>query len=160
MISSHAMRLRSSRALAAIALAMALTGTLATISLAAQSGDKYTAQLRWVPTAGPADRVNVIGKGAATAVLSGRKLTITGSFEGLAGPATVARLHRGVAKGARGNPIADLTITKAASGTISGSVDLMPDQIEALKQGKLYVQVHSEKGVAPDGSNLWGWLLK
>ena len=160
MISSHAMRLRHSGAVHVIALAVTLTSTLGVISLAAQSGDKYTARLGWVPIAGPADRVNVTGKGAATAVLSGRKLTITGSFEGLAGPATVARLHKGIAKGARGNPIADLTITKAASGMISGSVDLMPDQIEALKQGKLYVQVHSAKGVAPDGSNLWGWLMK
>jgi hypothetical protein len=38
-----------------------------------------------------------------------------------------------------------------------------------LKQGKVYLQVHSEKGIAPeqgkvhavvDNSNLWGWLLK
>jgi hypothetical protein len=29
-----------------------------------------------------------------------------------------------------------------------------------LKQGRLYVQLHSDKGVAPDGSNLWGWFLR
>jgi len=133
---------------------------LAAASAAAQGGDKYTARLGWVPTAGANDRANVTGKGTATAVLAGRKLTITGSFEGLAAPATVARLHRGIAKGARGNPIADLTITKAASGMLSGAVDLTADQVESLKQGKLYVQIHSEKGVAPDGSNLWGWFLK
>jgi hypothetical protein len=83
-----------------------------------------------------------------------------GSFEGLGGPATVARLHRGVARGARGAAIADLTITKGTSGMITGSVMLTPEQVESLKQGKLYVQVHSEKGIAPDGSNLWGWFLK
>ena len=65
-----------------------------------------------------------------------------------------------MAKGARGSAIADLTITKAASGMISGSINLTPEQVESLRQGKLYVQVHSEKGVAPDGSNLWGWFLK
>jgi hypothetical protein len=43
---------------------------------------------------------------------------------------------------------------------ITGSVMLTPEQVESLKQGKLYVQVHSEKGIAPDGSNLWGWFLK
>jgi len=42
------------------------------------------------------------------------------------------------------------------NGTLSGSFDLTPDQIESLKKGKWYVQIHSEK--APDG-NLWGWLL-
>jgi len=148
--------LRRSGAALAIVAAIAIGAA----SVAAQGGDKYIARLAWVPIAGAADRVNVTGKGIATAVLAGRKLTITGSFEGLAAPATVARLHRGAAKGARGNPIADLTITKAPSGMLSGSVDLTMDQVESLKQGKLYIQVHSEKGVAPDGSNLWGWFLK
>jgi CHRD domain-containing protein len=138
----------------------ALIVALGTEILAAQAGDKYTARLGWVPTAGPNDRVNVTGKGTATATLSGRKLAIAGSFEGLAAPATVARLHRGIAKGARGTAIADLTITKAASGTLSGSIDLTQEQLDSLRQGKLYVQIHSEKGVAPDGSNLWGWFLK
>lgn len=128
-------------------------------ALLAQAGDTYTARLGWVPTT-PADRPNVIGKGSATATLSGRKLTISGSFEGLAAPATIARLHRGIAKAARGPAISDLTITKAVSGSLSGAVDLTVEQVEDLKQGKLYIQVHSDKGVAPDGSTLWGWLLK
>jgi hypothetical protein len=131
------------------------------LPLTAQSAEKFTARLGWVPIAGPNDRANVTGKGSATGTLSGRQLTITGTFEGLAGPATVARLHQGIAKGARGAAITDLTISKgAASGTLSGSIDLTPPQVEALRQGKLYIQLHSEKGVAPDGSNLWGWLLK
>jgi hypothetical protein len=128
------------------------------VSLSAQGGDKFTARLGWVPISG-AERANVTGKGSATATLSGRKLSISGSFEGLAAPATEARLHQGVAKGARGAAIVDLTITKAASGTISGTVDLTGEQVAALREGRLYVQVHSEKGVAPDGSNLWGWLF-
>jgi len=123
----------------------------------AQSGDKYTARLSWVPTAG-AERVS--GKGSVSAALSGRTLTITGSFEGLGGPATVARLHEGIAKGARGRAVTDLTIVKAASGTLSGSATLTPEQVESLRQGKLYIQIHGEKGLAPDGANLWGWLLR
>jgi hypothetical protein len=141
-----------------IMMAAALLGSA--LALRAQSGEKFTARLGWVPTAGPNDRVNVTGKGAATGTLSGRKLTISGTFEGLAAPATVARLHQGIAKGARGAAITDLTITKGASGTLTASVDLTAPQVEALRQGKLYIQLHSEKGVAPDGSNLWGWLLK
>jgi hypothetical protein len=124
-----------------------------------QSNDTYTARLGWVPTT-PADRPNVIGKGSATGTLSGRRLTIAGTFDGLAAPATVARLHRGITKGARGPVIADLTITAAASGKLSGAVDLTPEQVEDLRQGRLYVQVHSAKGVAPDGSTLWGWFLR
>ena len=130
------------------------------VPLTAQGTEKFAARLGWVPTAGPNDRVNVTGKGTATGTLSGRKLAINGTFEGLAGPATIARLHQGVAKGARGAAITDLTVSKGASGTLAGSIDLTAPQVEALRQGKLYIQLHSEKGSAPDGSNLWGWFLK
>jgi hypothetical protein len=123
----------------------------------AQGTDKFTARLAWVPTAG-ADRVS--GKGTATATLSGKALTVAGSFEGLGGAATVARLHEGIARGARGKAIGDLTITKATSGSLSGSVTLTQEQIDALRQGRLYIQVHGDKGLAPDGANLWGWLLR
>jgi hypothetical protein len=141
---------------------MAMTAALvgSAFPLAAQGGEKFTARLGWVPIAGPNDRVNVTGKGSATGTLSGRTLTISGSFEGLAAPATLARLHQGIVKGARGAAITDLTVSKGASGTLTGSVDLTAPQVEALRQGKLYIQLHSEKGVAPDGSNLWGWFLK
>jgi hypothetical protein len=126
----------------------------------AQSAEKFSARLAWVPIAGAGDRANVTGKGSVTATLSAGTLSVTGTFEGLPAPATVARLHHGVAKAARGPAIGDLTVSKGTSGTISGSVKLGAEQLEALKQGRLYVQVHSEKGVAPDGSTLWGWLLR
>jgi hypothetical protein len=157
---------RTSRGLVAAFFALAaLTGALAF----AQTGDKYTARLGMVPAANAAQQANVVGKGSATAVLAGNRLTINGTFEGLPAAATAARIHQGIAKGARGKAIADLTITKAASGTLSGTVTLTPEQVEALKSGRLYVQVYSEKGIAPeegkvqpevDHSNLWGWLLR
>jgi hypothetical protein len=128
------------------------------LPLSAQGGDTFTARLAWVPTTA-AQRADVTGKGSATASLSGRTLAITGSFEGLVTPATAARLHRGVAKGARGPAISDLTITKGTSGTISGSVALSAEQVDRLKEGRLYVQVYSEKGADEDGSTLWGWLM-
>lgn len=142
-------------ALAAIAIAFFAVS----VPLKAQGTETYTARLGWVPTT-PTDRPNVTGKGSATATLAGRKLTISGTYEGLAGPATIARLHRGIARGARGAAISDLMVTQAASGKLSGSVDLTAEQVEALKQGKLYIQLHTAKGVQPDGSTLWGWLLK
>jgi hypothetical protein len=102
-------------------------------------------------------KANVAGSGSVSAVLAGTKLTITGSFDGLRSPATVAQLHQSVATGVRGPAILDLTVAKATNGNVSGSFDLTPEQIENLKKGKLYIQIHSEK--APDG-NLWGWLLR
>ena len=38
---------------------------------------------------------NVTGSGAITGVLTGTKLTISGTFDGLGGPATIAQMHRG-----------------------------------------------------------------
>ena len=98
----------------------------------------------------------VAGDGSASAQLTGSTLVIKGSFEGLLSPATTAQVHQSTVTGVAGPAIFDLTITHAARGTISGSVDLTPEQAEAFRQGRLYVQVNSEK--APAG-NLWGWLL-
>jgi hypothetical protein len=126
------------------------------LSLAAQTKETYKARLSALP-ADARTRADLTGSGSATAMLDGAKLTVTGSFEGLKTAATVANLHSAVAAGVRGPVIADLTVPKATGGTIAGSVDLTPPQIESLHHGGLYVEIHSEK--APDGA-LWGWLLK
>lgn len=129
------------------------------VPAAAQGGGTFMARLAWVPTT-VRDRPNVTGGGSVTATLSGMTLSVDGAFDGLSAPATVARLHEGVARAARGEAFAELTITRAESGTITGSVDLTAAQVESLRAGKLYVQVHSERGVEDDNSNLWGWLLE
>jgi DNA-binding transcriptional regulator YdaS (Cro superfamily) len=82
---------------------------------------------------------------------------VTGSFEGLRSAATTASLHIAVAAGVKGPAIGDLMISKATSGTITGSIELTPTQLTSLRKGGLYVQIHTEK--ATDGV-LWGWLLK
>jgi hypothetical protein len=125
-------------------------------SAAAQSEEKFKVRITPVPLDG-AMRATVAGSGSATATLSGNKLTIAGTFDGMPSPATTARIHRGLATGVRGSPFLDLAVTKAAKGTISGSFDLTPEQVQYVKQGKLYIQIQSEK--APDGT-LWGWILK
>jgi expansin (peptidoglycan-binding protein) len=98
----------------------------------------------------------VTGSGSVTATLDGSKLTVQGTFEGLSGSATVANIRRGP-KAIPGPVVFDLEVTKASSGTVSGAFDLKPDQVADLKDGRLYVQIHSER--APDGS-IRGWLLK
>jgi CHRD domain len=123
---------------------------------AAQTQEKYKVRLATVPMDGGM-RDAVAGSGSASAVLAGAKLTINGTFGGLRSPATAARLHLGPAMGVRGAPVADLTVSRAMSGTIAGSLDLTPDQVQGLRKGRLYIQISSEK--APDG-NLWGWFLR
>jgi hypothetical protein len=106
----------------------------------------------------PVDTVTVrtiVGSGAATAVLEGSTLTVTGRFE-MNSPATVAHLHR-APKGLRGPNVLDLTVTRANSGTLEGALKLTTTQIDDLDKEWYYVQIHSERH--PDGQ-LRGWLLK
>jgi hypothetical protein len=137
---------------------MAVLVVVLVTPLLASAQNQETYKIRIAPVARDvAMQKTIAGSGSATATLSGNKLTITGSFEGLPSAATAAKLHRGLTTGVRGSPFLDLTVTKAPKGTISGSFDLTPEQLQYLKQGKLYIQINSEK--APDGT-LWGWLLK
>ena len=126
----------------------------------AQRPETFTARLDWVPIGGT-ERNDVAGEGSVSAKLSGPNLAITGSFSGLPAKVTGAKLHAGVATGARGRGVvvADLQVTGGVSGTVSGDVRLSAEQLAALKAGQLYVQIYSEKGVLPDHSTLWGWLL-
>ena len=146
--------MNSRPAVAVLVIAVFCIGLAA--SGAAQSQERYRVRLSTVPMDGGM-RETVAGSGSASAVLSGAKFTITGNFQGLRTPATAARLHSGPERGVRGASLGDLTVSKAMSGTISGSIDLTPEQVQNLRKGRLYIQISSEK--APDG-NLWGWLLR
>lgn len=135
-----------------VAVSLALLGSTAVF---AQS-TSYRARLAPVPIANAAAQATVKGLGAATATLKGTALTINGTFDGLATAATTAKLHVGLKTGVRGPAAFDLQVTPATKGTVSGTVQLNKEQLADLAQGKLYIQLHSEK--APEG-NLWGWLL-
>jgi len=126
------------------------------LSLGAQTPETYKVRLSPVPVEAQT-RANIAGIGSATATLTGTKLSIMGSFEGLRSAAIAAKVHQGPVTGVRGPAILDVTVTHATSGEVKASLDLTPQQIESLKKGQLYIQIDSEK--APDG-NLWGWLLR
>ncbi|HWW88527.1 MAG TPA: CHRD domain-containing protein [Vicinamibacterales bacterium] len=124
---------------------------------ASTQGKTFKARLSVVPIDATM-QATIAGTGSVSAALTGTKLSITGAFEGLRSPATIAQLHR-AQRGVRGPVLqstSDLQVTHGTSGTISGSIELTAMQITDLEQGRLYLQLHSEK--APDG-NLWGWLL-
>ncbi len=130
-------------------------GSLFALSAGAQSPETFKTRL--APVAIDASmKGRIAGGGSATATLAGSKFTVNGTFEDMKSNATMAHIHQGTAPGVRGAKLLDLTVTKGMSGTLSGSFDLTPDQVESLKKGKWYVQIHSEK--APEG-NLWGWLM-
>ena len=129
--------------------------TVLVCGVGAQTADKYQARLSPLPVTG--GTVNTItGVGSVIATLSGSRLSIDGTFSGLAGPATTANIRR-APRAMRGEVIAEMTVPKATSGQLKATVDLTPNQVEDLRAGRLYVQIHSE--AAPDGS-IRGWLLK
>jgi len=116
---------------------------------------EYRARLSVVPI-DVAMQENVAGSGSVTATLSGTTLTLTGTFQGLKSAATDVRLHRAPKTAMRGPVIGELKASGGTSGTLAGRVELTASQVDDLSNGRLYLQLHSEK--APDG-NLWGWLL-
>jgi hypothetical protein len=141
-----------------VAAVLGITTSLLVLALpaAAQNEARYKVRLAPVPM-DIAMRSTVAGRGSATAVLKGMMLTVTGTFDGLRSPATIARLYQGPAMGIRGAAFGDLTVSKAANGMISGSITLTPEQARALERGRVYLQISSER--APDG-NLWGWFVR
>src|ERR1700732_4970190 len=120
-----------------------------------QNAESFKAHLSPVPI-NVSMMSTIAGRGSLTATLRGKQLTIQGTFEGLRSPATSVQIHR-APKGIPGPAIVNLTdvsVTKAQKGSVSGKLELTPDQVADLQDGRLYVQIQSER--APDG-NLWGW---
>ena len=127
------------------------------VALTAQQPKTFKTRLSPVPI-DVSMQATIAGSGSVAAVLTGTKLAITGTFDGLKSPATIAQIHKSPVRGVRGPNVFDLTVSKTdgTGGTLSGSIQLTALQVEDLEKGRLYIQLHSEK--APDG-NLWGWLL-
>lgn len=136
-------------------LSICLLGLAAAgVDAAWEEGAVFRARLSVVPVDAVTARTTS-GTGAVTAALIGSQLFLAGRFEGLSSPATAAHLHR-APKGERGPIAFPLRIVSAPAGAIGGSVELTKDQIEELKKGGYYVQIHTERN--PDGE-LRGWLL-
>ena len=148
--------------LAARCLAVLVAGTALlafAISAEAQNGTLIRARMASAPPLG-VPRDTVAGSGAVWWTLNGSTLEINGSFERLASAATIARIHMGPLTAIRGEPVFDLSVRKTADGTsglIGGSVDLSPEQVQALRDGRFYVQLYSE---GTENGHLQGWLLQ
>ncbi len=133
----------------------AACAVVVSVVMAGAQSRQYRARLSPVPL-DVAMQATIAGSGTVTATLAGTTLTLTGSYAGLKTASTVARVHRGPRTAMRGPAIAELKITPGTSGTVNGTIELTKDQVDDLTNGRLYIQLHSEK--APEG-NLWGWLL-
>jgi hypothetical protein len=138
------------------AVAAAIIGFVLGLMAAAPLGaaDSFAVRLTPVPIDAQT-RGQVTGRGEGTGELDGRRLSVTGSFSGLQTAATEAGLHEGTLKGVRGAKIATINVPAAVSGSFSLDVTLTAPQVESLRAGRLYIQIHSAG--APEG-NLWGWI--
>ena len=106
----------------------------------------------------------IAGRGQATASSDGNTLTVTGDFHGLPSNATQAHIFLSPVTGVPGKQVADLEVTKSTSGTISGNIKLDSAGATALRTGRLYIQIDSEKAPADDApwgpkGTLWGWVF-
>ena len=119
------------------------------------AAERYQVYLSAMPF-NDAQQPIMTGKGSATATLEGNVLSISGIFTGLSGPATKAHLSTSKGAGIPGTAFVDLTLEGDVAGKVTGQVKLDQNQLTALKSGRLYIQIDSEK--APSG-HLWGWLL-
>ena len=97
----------------------------------------------------------ITGQGHISATLNGNELTIEGTFEGLAKPATQCFLRRG-ALAIPGPAFVEISISRAQQGQISGTVTLDTELVSALHNHGIYLQIHSEAALE---GNLRGWLL-
>lgn len=89
------------------------------------------------------------GSAEATLDEGASTLTVTGDFSGLTGPATAAHIHGPAPEGEAAGVVFPLNVDAAASGSVSGTWDGMTaEEIEQLRDGLYYVNVHTEANPA------------
>jgi len=139
------------------AVAVAALVVCASVLTTAQAAKNYRGRMAPVPMT-TAQASTIAGVGSVQAALKGNSVTISGTFEGLRSPATIAQVHR-APRGLRGPVILELKVATTGdgtTGTLAGTFDATPAQLADLDKGWWYVQLHSER--AAEG-NLWGWLM-
>ncbi len=124
-------------------------------SAAAQAGDTFTVRLSVVPV-DARTTLTTSGTGSVRAVLIENRLFMTGAFEGMSSAAIAAHIHRG-RPGQRGPIAFQLSVSRRSSGVLGGGVRLTGEEVEALRDGAYYIQVHTEGN---PGGELRGWILE
>lgn len=83
------------------------------------------------------------GGGTVTATLRENTLTVEGTFSNLSGAATAAHIHGAVNSEGVAGVLFPLTVPLDRSGAISGTATLTNEQIAQLRDGLMYVNVHT-----------------
>ena len=136
-----------------------LTSFVCTLALvfsvgAVAQSETFRARLSPMPTT-PQTVTTITGEGEVILTLDGNTLTVSGNFTGMNSAATMAHVHNGPP--AQPGPVVhQLEVTKMPAGEISAVLELSDEQVTALHNNELYIQVHSETN--PPGE-LRGWIF-
>ncbi|MBF5043267.1 CHRD domain-containing protein [Aggregicoccus sp. 17bor-14] len=105
---------------------------------------------------GPQERPTPVvsgGTGEAKANVKGNTVVVAGVFDNLTSTAIAAHIHGPADKDTAAPVLCGLTVTASSangtSGTIGGTCDFSDAQIEQLKDGQTYINVHTQN--YPDG---------
>ncbi|HKX10328.1 MAG TPA: CHRD domain-containing protein [Stellaceae bacterium] len=98
------------------------------------------------------------GTGDGTVVLNTatNEITWNVTFSGLTGPALAAHIHGPGAPGTNAGVLVGFDPPKAPAGEIKGSNVILAKQVEDLKAGKWYVNIHT---AANKGGEIRGQLM-
>jgi hypothetical protein len=126
--------------LRSILLAAAFTAGLASVATAATQ--KYHALLN-ARSEVPPTTSKGMGTFSASLDTSSKVLTYSLTFDGLTGPATAAHIHGPAAKGSNAGVVVPLG-SGAPVSPVNGTATLTQEQINDMRGGKYYVNVHTE----------------
>lgn len=84
------------------------------------------------------------GSAEVTVDTDAKKVNWTVKIDGLTGEATAAHIHGPASEKEQAPPVIDMS-----ANIMQGSADITPEQWEALKDGKYYINIHTAK--FPDG---------
>lgn len=104
----------------------------------------------------PPNASTATGDGTFTLNTATNELTWDVTFSGLSGPATVAHIHGPAEPGKNASPVVGFDPPKAPAGEIKGSNVILAKQVEDLKAGKWYVNIHT---AANKGGEIRGQLM-
>lgn len=132
-----------------------LAAALAVTFVSAASADTigYTARLTGSREV-PKTTSKGTGKLDASLDTSSKVLSYTLTFDGLTGPATMAHLHGPAPRGQNAGVLVPLG--KDVTSPLTGTATLTDDQIDALKAGKVYVNIHT---AANPGGEIRGQVM-
>jgi hypothetical protein len=126
-------------------LCAAVAGYAALAGATTTRNDRFTASLDPRQEVPSPKGVAVLAGGRFTATLSGSKLKWTLTFKHLTGKATAAHIHSGK-RGKAG--IVLIPLCGPCKSGVSGTAVVTSQEVDAMKKGNLYINVHTVKNPA------------